>query len=56
MSATGSVMSQPTAARRMKMAYEYAQIRQVFALSCVPDCWVFPVSLLEHAYMRKMKA
>ena len=32
--------------RRMKMAYEYTRITQVFTLSAVPPCWIYPVSLL----------
>ena len=38
--------------RRMKMAYEYARITQVYTLSSsqLPKCWVYPVSLLVHAY------
>ena len=42
--------SQMTAARRMKMAYEYTRVTQVFTISSVPPCWVYPVSLLVHAY------
>ena len=34
----------------MKMAYEYTRVTQVFTLSCVPPCWVYPVSLLIQAY------
>ena len=45
-----SVYSQNTAARRMKMAYEYTRVTQVFTLSNVPACWVYPVSILIHAY------
>ena len=41
--------SQATA-RRMKMAYEYTRVTQVFTLSCVPRCWVYPVSLLLQAF------
>ena len=37
-------------ARRMKMAYEYTRVTQVFTISSVPPCWVYPVSLLVHAY------
>ena len=36
--------------RRMKMAYEYTRVTQVFTLSSVPQCWVYPVSLLVQAY------
>jgi len=36
--------------RRMKMAYEYTRITQVFTLSAVPPCWIYPVSLLLQAY------
>lgn len=39
-----------TTARRMKMAYEYTRVTQVFTLSSIPTCWVYPVSLLIHAY------
>ena len=38
----------------MKMAYEYARVTQVFTLSLVPACWVYPVSLLLHAYCSSM--
>ena len=34
----------------MKMAYEYTRVTQVFTLSSIPDCWVYPVSLVLHAY------
>ena len=34
----------------MKMAYEYARVTQVFTLGNVPQCWVYPVSLLVQAY------
>lgn len=43
--------SQATA-RRMKMAYEYARVTQVFTISSIPPCWVYPVSLLLHAYQQ----
>ena len=39
--------------RRMKMAYEYTRITQVFSLSAVPPCWIYPVSLLLQAYCEK---
>ena len=34
----------------MKMAYEYTRVTQVFTLSSVPACWVYPVSILIQAY------
>lgn len=36
--------------KRMKMAYEYSQVTQVFSIGSIPDCWVYPVSILIHAY------
>jgi len=38
------------ASRRMKMAYEYTRITQVFTINSVPKCWVYPVSLLLQAF------
>ena len=49
-------MSQPGSARRMKMAYEYAQITQIFSFSTLPACWIYPVSLLEHFYTQKKQS
>lgn len=36
------------------MAYEYTRVTQVFTLSQVPACWVYPVSILIHAYGQEM--
>ena len=40
-------------AKRMKMAYEYTRVTQVFTISSVPPCWVYPVSLLVHAFTNR---
>ena len=45
--------SQNATAKRMKMAYEYTRVTQVFTISSVPPCWVYPVSLLVHAYANR---
>ena len=47
------VRSQHATAKRMKMAYEYTRVTQVFTISSVPPCWVYPVSLLVHAYANR---
>ena len=39
----------------MKMAYEYTQVTQVFSFSNLPACWIYPVSLLEHAFTQKQQ-
>ena len=36
------------------MAYEYTRVTQVFTVSSVPPCWVYPVSLLMQAYSAEM--
>ena len=43
-------MRSQTTQRRMKMAYEYTRVTQVFTISSVPACWVYPVSILIHAF------
>ena len=43
-------------AKRMKMAYEYTRVTQVFTINSVPPCWVYPVSLLVHAYTNRDEA
>ena len=41
--------------KRMKMAYEYARVSQVFTISSVPKEWVYPVSILINAYFSTNK-
>ena len=48
--ANSMTRSQYATAKRMKMAYEYTRVTQVFTINSVPACWVYPVSLLVHAY------
>lgn len=37
-------------ARRMRMGYEYTRVSQIFPISAIPPEWIFPASLLLHAY------
>ena len=46
--------SHTTTSRRMKMAYEYTRVTQVFTLNSVPACWIYPVSLLLGAYTSQL--
>lgn len=48
-----AVMRSHVSAKRMKMAYEYTRVTQVFTINSVPPCWVFPVSLLVHAFLSR---
>lgn len=34
----------------MKMAYEYTMVSSVFSVTSIPQRWVYPVSILIHAY------
>lgn len=53
LSMESGLMRSTATAKRMKMAYEYTRVTQVFTISSVPPCWVYPVSLLIHAFTNR---